>query len=54
MGNGSLSANPCIGREEDICEDDREDGSPSTSAFIVGSKFHSFDELSSAIKDDEC
>ena len=53
VANSSSSANPCIGMEEDICEDDHEDSSPSTSAFTVGSKFDSFDDLSSAIKDYE-
>ena len=51
-GNNSSSANLSITieRELDVCED----GGLSTSAFIVGSEFHSFDEVSSAIKDYEC
>ena len=55
-GNNSSSANLsiAIGRELDVCEDDRENGGLSTSTFIVGSEFHSFDEVSSAIKDYEC
>jgi len=46
----SSSASLSIGRELDIVEDD----CLSTSVFIVGREFHSFDKLSSAVKDYEC
>ena len=51
----SSSASLSIGKELDI-EDDREDDSqrPSTRTFIVGREFHSFDELSSDVKEYEC
>ena len=51
-GNYSSSANLRIGREEHICEDDGENCSLRTSAFII--EIHSFDKLSSAINDYEC
>lgn len=45
---GSLS----IGKELDIVEDDGL--TLNSRAFVVGGEFHSFDELSSAVKEYEC
>ena len=50
----SSSAGLSIGRELDFVEDFVEDDSLSTRAFIAGKEIHSFDELSSAVKDYEC